>query len=103
MFFTVTLSISWLLRDVHFYYYVTDVPICLKPFLKGNILQSESEKGVNSILLAILRFWPTSWKNITFYLVASFSARREDHLQRNVSNILQIYWIYKEAIDLTSR
>ena len=27
-----------------------------KPFLKGKILQSESERGVNSILITILRF-----------------------------------------------
>ena len=40
------------------------------------------EGGVNSILTIILRFWPTSWKNRTFCLVASFLACREDHFQQ---------------------
>ena len=53
----------------------------LKPFLKGKILRS-SERGVNSILTTILRFWPTSWTDRIFCLVASDSARREDHFQK---------------------
>ena len=32
----------------------------------------ESESGVNSILITILSFWPTSWKDRTFCLLASF-------------------------------
>ena len=55
----------------------------LKPFLKGKILRS-SERGVNSILTTILRFWPTSWKDRIFCLVASDSARREDHFQKKI-------------------
>ena len=62
-------SESW-----HFYF--------LKPFLKGKILRS-SERGVNSILTTILRFWPTSWRDRIFCLVASDSARQEDHFQKN--------------------
>ena len=54
----------------------------VKSFLKGNVLQSESERGVNSILISILRFWPSSWKDRTFCLVAYFSASREDHFQK---------------------
>ena len=42
------------------------------------MLQSESKRGVNSILSNILRFWPTSWKDRTF------SARREDHFQKTI-------------------
>ena len=55
----------------------------LKPFLKGKILRS-SERGVNSILTTILRFWPTSWTDRIFCLVASDSARREDHFQKKI-------------------
>ena len=53
----------------------------LKPFLKGKILRS-SERGVNSILTTILHFWPTSWRDRIFCLVASNSARRKDHFQK---------------------
>ena len=53
----------------------------LKPFLKGKVLRS-SERGVNSILTTILRFWPTSWRDRIFCLVASDSARRKDHFQK---------------------
>ena len=55
----------------------------LKPFLKGKILRS-SERGVNSILATILCFWPTSWRDRIFCLVASDSARREDHFQKKI-------------------
>ena len=55
----------------------------LKPFLKGKILRS-SERGVNSILTTILRFWPTSWRDRIFCLVASDSARRKDHFQKKI-------------------
>ena len=55
----------------------------LKPFLKGKILRS-SERGVNSILTTILRFWPTSWRDRLFCLVASDSARRKDHFQKKI-------------------
>ena len=55
----------------------------LKPFLKGKILRS-SERGVNSILTTILRFWPTSWRDRIFCLVASDSARRDDHFQKKI-------------------
>ena len=55
----------------------------LKPFLKGKILRS-SERGVNSILTTILQFWPTSWRDRIFCLVASDSARREDHFQKKI-------------------
>ena len=55
----------------------------LKPFLKGKILRS-SERGVNSILTTILRFWPTSWRDRIFCLVASDSARRQDHFQKKI-------------------
>ena len=55
----------------------------LKPFLKGKILRS-SERGVNSILTTILRFWPTSWRDRIFCLLASDSARQEDHFQKKV-------------------
>ena len=41
-----------------------------------------SERGVNSILTTILQFWPTSWRDRIFCLVASDSARREDHFQK---------------------
>ena len=43
-----------------------------------------SERGVNSILTTILRFWPTSWRDRIFCLVASDSARREDHFQKKI-------------------
>ena len=57
--------------------------IFLNPFKKGKILQSG--KGVNSILITILRFWPSSWRNISFSLMASFSAlNREDHFQKKI-------------------
>ena len=55
----------------------------LKPFLKGKILRS-SERGVNSILTTILRFWPTSCRDRIFCLIASDSARREDHFQKKI-------------------
>ena len=55
----------------------------LKPFLKGKILRS-SERGVNSILTTSLRFWPTSWRDRIFRLVASDSARRKDHFQKKI-------------------
>ena len=58
-------------------------PDFLKPFLKGKILRS-SERGVNSILTTILRFWPTSWRDRIFCLVASDSARRKDHFQKKI-------------------
>ena len=45
----------------------------------------ESESGVNSILITILSFWPTSWKDRTFLLISIFSAHREDHFQTNLS------------------
>ena len=66
--------------------HVTALEISLylfKPFLKGKILRS-CERGVNSILTTILRFWPTSWKDRIFCLVASDSARREDHFQKKI-------------------
>ena len=47
-----------------------------------------SERGVNSILTTILRFWPTSWKDRTFCFFAwwhPFSARWEDHFQKKLS------------------
>ena len=59
------------------------VSLYLKPFLKGKILRS-SEKGVNSILTTILQYWPTSWRDRIFCLVASDSARREDHFQKKI-------------------
>ena len=62
---------------------MTDVNTFLKPFLKGKILRS-SERGVNSILTTILRFWPISWKDRIFCLVASDSARQEDHFQKKI-------------------
>ena len=40
------------------------------------------ESWVNSIFTTILCFLPTCWKDRTFCLVASFSARREDHFQK---------------------
>ena len=43
-----------------------------------------SERGVNSILTTILQFWPTSWRDRIFCLVASDSARREDHFQKKI-------------------
>ena len=55
----------------------------LKPFLKGKILRS-SERGVNSILTTILRFWPTSWRDRIFCLAASDSARQKDHFQKKI-------------------
>ena len=56
----------------------------LKPFLRGNILQSgEWERGVNSRFFTILRFWPTSWKYRTFCLMASFLARQRIIFKKN--------------------
>ena len=52
----------------------TPCVLFFKTIFKGNIF-AVSEREVNSIL----RFWPTSWKDRTFCLVASFSARQEDH------------------------
>ena len=37
------------------------------------------------ILTTILRFWPTFWRDRIFCLVASDSARREDHFQKKLS------------------
>ena len=54
-----------------------------KTFLKGKHFAGP-ERGVNSILITILRFWPSSWKDRTFCLTASFSARWKDHFQKNV-------------------
>ena len=51
----------------------------LKPSSKGNILQSESEKGVNSILITILHFWQSFLEDWTFCLTASFLARWKEH------------------------
>ena len=42
-----------------------------------------SERGVNYILITILRFWPSSWHDRT--LVASASARRKDHFEKKMS------------------
>ena len=57
-----------------------------KPFfLREKFCGQESEREVNSILTTILRFWPTSWRDTLFCLVASDSARREDHFQKNLS------------------
>ena len=43
-----------------------------------------SERGVNSILTTILRFWPTCLRDRIFCLVASDSARQEDHFQKKI-------------------
>ena len=56
----------------------------LKPFFKGKNFAVEWERGVNSILTTILRFWPISWRDRIFCLVASDSARREDHFQKKI-------------------
>ena len=54
-----------------------------KTLFKGNNFAVEWERpGVNSILTTILRFWPTSWTDRIVCLVASDSARREDHFQK---------------------
>ena len=72
--------LRWVVASLIFQFWI---PYFLKPFLKGNILRS-SERGVNSILTTILRFWPTSWTDRIFCLVASDSARREDHFQKKI-------------------
>ena len=43
-----------------------------------------SERGVNSILTTILRFWPTCLRDRIFCLAASDSARQEDHFQKKI-------------------
>ena len=61
---------------------------------KETILQSE--RGVNSILITILRFWPSSCKYRTFCLTASFWARWEDHLKKmfvtDRSSVMFRFW-----------
>ena len=53
------------------------------PLLKGKILRS-SERGVNSILTTILRFWPTCLRDRIFCIMAFDSARQEDHFQKKI-------------------
>ena len=45
----------------------------------------QSERGVNSILITILCFLLSSWKDRTVCFTVSFSARREDHFQKKWS------------------
>ena len=40
-------------------------PIKKKPFKREKLCGQESERGVNSILTTILRFWPTSRKDVS--------------------------------------
>ena len=51
---------------------------------KNVAVMQESERGVNWILITILRFLPTSWKDTTFCLVAICSACREGHFQKKI-------------------
>ena len=65
----------------------------------------QSERRVSSILITILRFWQSFWKDRTF----SFPARREGHFQKDIvknglsnfvklgSEILKIYFWQKNG------
>ena len=84
------------------------VLLYFKTLFKGkNFAVRRVREGVNFILITTLRFWPNSWKYRTFWLVASFSALREqwdDHFQKKfvqnglslqiLSNWAQKYFIY---------
>ena len=67
------------------------------PFLRETFCRLESERGVNSILITILRFRPTSWKDRTYCLVASFSACRKDHFRKIVQNGPSLQILYNWA------
>ena len=70
-------------------------------FKKGKILQSE--RGVNSSLITILRFWPSSWKDRTLFI---FGRRMVVCCFLCLIVLLQLYPIldyFKTKLKLSSR